>query len=809
MACRNDSPVPLVLSGIVLGGAFLTRPYDSVLFALPFAVYIVATRRHDLPKVAKIAGWVALGVLPALVIAVAYNLATTGSPLRFPVAVQSEGFSKFGWGVRSIAADTPELNFTVLEAVESMGTNLFAVPTWLFGTYLTLAVAGFGAYRLWKTNRAICGLLLGLTFVWPIGYLAWWASSLTTNGALNGLGPHYYLPMLAPLAVLAAHGAGELVEHRRKLLIGGLVAALLITAIALPPKINEKHGVDDASRKYSREVTAGLRQRDGEPALVIQERRRSSYIMEPYPFLANPPDLDTELLYARDRGARNVKLLEQTPDRRAFRLVRQIEPGGELGQLPVVVKPQSVIRGGELTVHATIINSAGKKTVTAYARFGKSVQRRLLSTNATKDEQFDVTWTLGPDGLRYSGPPARRMRPIKVRDAARRGMLVVGATFARSPSVKDPDGVERWYYARVNGRPGRAAHRGRGVDPIRHADPRLDPDRRRRLAPGRHRALLPERRSRPIPDGGVMLRSPAVAETWRFVDCGAVDAFENNAQMAVLSRSSSDSGTPILQTSVWGRTHLNVGWFDDVDSTLDLAECERLGIQVIRRPFAGGGTAFYDAGCAVMFGLMLPKTGDAAEHVDLDAVIARLQPIVLDALARLDLGEVTFQGSADLRWINDRKLGGISAGDFGRVLSVGGFLNIKPPNLDLYLQVVRVPEGKFADKVVSDMREYVCTAEEVAGHAVSYEEFRDALDRRGPGRRDRARRDDDDRRRAGRPREDLPAHRERRPGPAHLLRPLPRRALGARCAGRASRTTRAASCAGPGSRSTAPAGSWR
>ncbi|MGZ4754228.1 MAG: lipoate--protein ligase family protein [Acidimicrobiia bacterium] len=218
-----------------------------------------------------------------------------------------------------------------------------------------------------------------------------------------------------------------------------------------------------------------------------------------------------------------------------------------------------------------------------------------------------------------------------------------------------------------------------------------------------------------------------MTETWRYVDCGAVDAFENNAQMAVLSRSASDSAVPILQTSVWGRTHLNVGWFDDVDSTLDLDACERLGIQVIRRPFAGGGTAFYDAGCAVMWGLMLPKPTDPTAPVDLDAVIMRLQPIVLDALARIGLGEITFQGSADLRWTNDRKVGGISAGDFGRVLSVGGFLNIKPPNLDLYLEVVRVPEGKFADKLVSDMREYVCTAEEVAGHPVSYEEFRDAL----------------------------------------------------------------------------------
>jgi lipoate---protein ligase len=222
-----------------------------------------------------------------------------------------------------------------------------------------------------------------------------------------------------------------------------------------------------------------------------------------------------------------------------------------------------------------------------------------------------------------------------------------------------------------------------------------------------------------------MLPSPLVRETWRYVDCGAVDAFENNAQMAVLARSTVDGGEPILQTSVWGTTHLNVGWFDDVDSTLDLEACARLGIQVIRRPFAGGGTAFYDAGCAVMWGLMLPK-GDNG-RTDLDAEIARMQPVVLDALERIGLGEVRFEGSADLRWTNGRKLGGVSAGDFGKVVSVGGFLNIRPPDLDLYLQVVRVPDDKFKDKLVTDVREYVCTAEEVAGRPVVYEEFRDAL----------------------------------------------------------------------------------
>ncbi len=213
-------------------------------------------------------------------------------------------------------------------------------------------------------------------------------------------------------------------------------------------------------------------------------------------------------------------------------------------------------------------------------------------------------------------------------------------------------------------------------------------------------------------------------ETWRAIDLGAVDAFANNAQMAVLARSTAEAGRPTLQTSVWGRTHLNVGWFDDVDDTLDLARCAELGVQVIRRPFAGGGTAFYDAGCTLMWGVLYPK---GAGHDDLDAEIERVKPIVLDALGRVGLGEVTFRGSADLRWDRDRKLGGVSSGDFGKVVSVGGFLNIRPPDLDLYLQVVRVPDEKFKDKLVSDMREVVCTAEEVAGRAVTYEQFRDAL----------------------------------------------------------------------------------
>lgn len=213
-----------------------------------------------------------------------------------------------------------------------------------------------------------------------------------------------------------------------------------------------------------------------------------------------------------------------------------------------------------------------------------------------------------------------------------------------------------------------------------------------------------------------------MGDSWRYLDLGRQGPFENAATMPVLVRSVAQGGAPIVQTSVWGATHLNVGWFDDVDATLDLTRCDELGVQVIRRQMFGGGTAFYGAECAAMWGFLLPHD----EPNDLDALIGRFQPILLDALDRLGCGEVGFEGSSDLRW-NGRKLGALTAQDIVVCNSVGGFVNLAKPDIDLYLQVVRIPDDKFKDKAVKDMREYVCTLEEVAGRPVTYEDLRDAL----------------------------------------------------------------------------------
>jgi len=219
------------------------------------------------------------------------------------------------------------------------------------------------------------------------------------------------------------------------------------------------------------------------------------------------------------------------------------------------------------------------------------------------------------------------------------------------------------------------------------------------------------------------------------VDLGAQDVFETNARMPSLVRELVTSGRPLMTTATTADTHLQMGRFDDVDMLVDLAACRRLGVTVARRPAYGGGTAFYQARCVATWSWMLPKApapnsagpeATDAGSSDLDVASKRLEPILLDTLARLGLGEVGFEGSMDLRW-GGRKLGAMPAQDLMVAHSVGGFVNLAPPDLELYLQIARVPEDKFADKAIKDMREYVVSAEEVRGEPLSYEEFRDTI----------------------------------------------------------------------------------
>lgn len=213
-----------------------------------------------------------------------------------------------------------------------------------------------------------------------------------------------------------------------------------------------------------------------------------------------------------------------------------------------------------------------------------------------------------------------------------------------------------------------------------------------------------------------------MSDRWRFIDGGPTEAPAAYGRLPAIAASVVQGGPEVLMTLLWSRGHLTVGWFDDVDSAINLEAAREAGVDVFRRPIFGGGTAFYDTEAVSVWSWIMrddrfPSLDDALRH---------FQPVMDRALSDLGLGEAHFEGSSDIRW-RGRKLGTCITQAVLGTKVVGGFLNLKRPDLELYRRVARVPEEKFKDKVIKDIVEYIVTPTDIRGTPLTYEELRDAI----------------------------------------------------------------------------------
>jgi lipoate---protein ligase len=215
-----------------------------------------------------------------------------------------------------------------------------------------------------------------------------------------------------------------------------------------------------------------------------------------------------------------------------------------------------------------------------------------------------------------------------------------------------------------------------------------------------------------------------VSDRWRFIDVGRTEALAAYGRLPAIAASVVQGGPEVLMTMIWAHGHLTVGWFDDVDSAINLDAAREVGIDVFRRPIWGGGTAFYDTEAVAVWSWIMRDD----RFPTLDEALGHFRPVMERALDSLGLGEAHFEGSSDIRW-RDRKLGTCITQSVLGTKVVGGFLNLRSPDLELYRKVARVPEEKFADKVIKDLVEYIVTPDDIRGRSLPYEELRDAIAR--------------------------------------------------------------------------------
>ena len=300
---RLGSRRALTGAGALFGAALLTRPLDVALVALPCGVYGVIRLRRQPRAAARRALWVAVGVAPFVLVLLAYNARVTGSPVQAPLSAGGPLVNKLGFGQRQMVPDHPPLTYAVHTAVHALLLGLRTLPGFLFGGVLIVGLAAVGA--LARRQRLERLLLVALALAFPAGYFFWFTSFLAATHAVNGIGPHYYVPSLGFLAILAASGLLALAHRWRPALVVGLVAAVPVTAWAIPDKITVRHHVNDDYRRVQALTRPSWRLRQSSWSQVPPTSPARD------PFLNNPPDLRARGDLRRGPGSAGQ------PDRRA------------------------------------------------------------------------------------------------------------------------------------------------------------------------------------------------------------------------------------------------------------------------------------------------------------------------------------------------------------------------------------------------------------------------------------------------------------------------------------------------------------
>ena len=439
---RRGSRLLFLTAGVTLGWVLLTRPFDAVLWAAPMFAYAAIVWWRKWRPLWRAVLYTGVAFAPFVAFTLLYNRHVSGSFTTFPITAK-DPLDTFGFGPRRLMPIAQIFDYSGSPAFHAVVHNFRTMPPFLVGGWLGVAVALVG---IWLRRRDRSTLvLLGIAVVFPVGYVLFWGTLLSSRAASLSA-PVYYIPLYAPACVFIATVLIAAWRHRRAL---GIALGVVLAAVTVPyaaAKLAPNHKISEAQLPW-KDATRSAQL----PALVIVENS-GPYLMHLNPYSSNAPDLDGKILYALDRGPENLDAISSHPNRTAY-LERTTDPlfddpvAYHDAPIPKVsLVPLQVVDGTNVTVRVRVTNAAGP-TVVAYVRVGNRVEQRTLSTSATPGQRFETEWTLAPAGSAAASAPGT------VPLTAPLGTIRVGVASAANVPVAlaQPQQLEEFAYRKNSG----------------------------------------------------------------------------------------------------------------------------------------------------------------------------------------------------------------------------------------------------------------------------------------------------------------------------------------------------------------------
>ena len=340
---KNPSLMNGLIAGLGLGMAFLIRPYTAFFISLPFLIFYAFNLLKNLRKKLKNMAAFTLILMISIFSLLLYNYLTNDNFLTFGYEISHGkshgiGFGKAGY---TNIPHTVFLGFSqVFNYIKSLNKYLFGWPLSSFFTIVPLFFLmkknpGYRKKDLLLTSGFFT-LLMSLFFFW---------------GTYILIGARMVFEALPLLILLSARGLDEVskisLDKFKKINRGTFNKALIFILIIFsayaffirfprwiwPPETEwYYHGYANKYAAVTSNINRTLESVDLKKSLVIMKFIYHPIEYFPYGwwgsgFLYNDPQLENNIIYARDRGKDNIDLIQCFPERKFYLFLGTLEKG--------------------------------------------------------------------------------------------------------------------------------------------------------------------------------------------------------------------------------------------------------------------------------------------------------------------------------------------------------------------------------------------------------------------------------------------------------------------------------------------------
>ena len=218
-----------------------------------------------------------------------------------------------------------------------------------------------------------------------------------------------------------------------------------------------------------------------------------------------------------------------------------------------------------------------------------------------------------------------------------------------------------------------------------------------------------------------------VTAVWRLLKLEIHNAFANMAIDEAILRARIESVVPnTLRFYCWKPSAVSIGRFQNMNIEVQLDNCKRYGVNVVRR-ITGGGTVYHDAEHEITYSVVANKKD--LEAPDITAVYAKIYAWLAEAAKVLGLKADFSKGnvkSCPNLMVDGRKISGSSQSHKKQVVLQHGTLLVDV-DLEKMFTFLRVPWARTCLEIVNVAKRRITSIRNELGRDISIAEVEEAL----------------------------------------------------------------------------------